>query len=527
MNKSFCLECKGLVPTDRVEREGKVYLVKHCEKCGDTEALISSDAERHFAKRKLDIDHDFGACPNVQCKTCKNHRQPRYAFVDVTNRCNLNCPMCVDGVQNHGFVFEPPLEHFKKIFDHLATFDFTPTIALFGGEPTVRKDLKEIIALSRSYGFPTRVLTNGLKLADEDYCRELVATHAHLLISYDGGNREAYAHLRGTDRAFDKKQQAIANIAKLKRGKISYVSCLSWGINHDRVQELFDFCHEQRDKLHGIYLMPLVSTWKPDDFEYMPERMTTEDVEQLVDDCFPDYQCNFVSLGTASEFTTVTKYFGRDAFPYYGTHPNCESLYILFSDGQKYWPIDHFLRTSFLRLIQAFVNLEKKFRGRETRWETNWIGRALGAIGLKGFALRTMGLARILCTFVRHVRSSRFVKGWGPMKLYHLAALFIERAFGRRSKDSRAAHMNILDTLRVIILPLEDDPIVETERLERCPSTHVTYNPKTEEFQYIPVCSWRLVNKAVLQEIAAAYADLGEEPDEKPNAQPAEAAAAT
>ena len=85
----------------------------------------------------------------------------------------------------------------------------------------------------------------------------------------------------------------------------------------------------------------------------------------------------------------------------------------------------------------------------------------------------------------------------------------------------------MLDALRVIILPLEDDPILETERLERCPSTHVTYNPKTGEFKYIPVCSWRLHNRQVLGEIAAAYAEMGQQPEAEPEPEPAEAPAAT
>jgi len=507
MNQSFCLECRDLVPTRRETREGKVYLVKDCPTCGTTEALVSNHADRHDSKRELDAGYEAETCPNVRCASCTRHRRPRYAFVDVTNRCNLNCPMCVDGVQGHGFVYEPPMEHFQRIFDHLAEFDPKPTIALFGGEPTVRKDILDIIKLSRSYGFETRVLTNGLRLADPEFCREIVETHAHLLISYDGANREAYAHLRGTDKAFDLKQQGIANIKKLPRGKISYVSCLTWGLNHDRVPELLEFAHDQHGKLHGIYLMPLVSTWKPEEFDFVPERMTTEDVEQLVDDCFPGHDCQFISLGLGSEFTVVMGYLGREPFPYSGTHPNCESLYLLFSDGEKYLPIDHFLRTSLPAVAGAFLALERKFRGREKRWETSLIGRALGAVGLRKAALRTLGVSRIACSVVRHVRLSRFVKGWGPLKLYHLGALFLSRLFGARSRESRARHMNVVDTLRVIVLPLEDDPIVETDRLERCPSCHVVYNPRTEEFRYIPVCSWRLHNQQILGEIAAAYAE--------------------
>ena len=528
MNRSFCTKCGEMVPTRRVERDGKVYLTKDCPKCGTNETLVSNDAARHFLKRKLDPGHERPACPDVQCRACEHHRRPRYAFVDVTNRCNMNCPMCVDSVGSYGFVFEPPIEHFQRIFEHLAEFDPKPTIALFGGEPTVRKDLMEIIRLSRSFGLNTRVLTNGIKMADPDYCAELVGTHAHLLISYDGSNREAYAHLRGSDKCFDRKQKAIENVKAQPRGRISYVSCLAWGLNHDRVPELLDFCHGQRDKLHGIYLMPLVATWDKGDFDYMPDRMTTEDVEQLVADCFPGHDVQFIPLGVASEFTTIVRYFARDPFPYYGTHPNCESLYVAVSDGEKYLPIDHYLRTNLPGVAERFLKLEMKLRDREKRWETNAVGRVLNAVRLKGLVLKTLALAGVGWGLLRTVRFTRTLKGRGPGKLYHLGAFLLSRLILRRkSRDAREKHMNLLDALPIVILPLEDNPILETERLERCPSSHVTYNPKTGEFKYIPVCSWRLHSKQVLGEIVAAYAEMGQQPEAEPEAEPAETPAAT
>ena len=525
MNKSFCGSCHELVPTRRVERDGKVYLAKDCPACGTSEVLVSNDAARHFLKRKLDPGTEHPTCPNVQCQACKVHRPPRYAFIDLTNRCNMNCPMCVDSVGGHGFVYDPPIEHFRTIFEHLAQFDPKPTLALFGGEPTVRSDLIEIIEMARSYGFNTRVLTNAIKLADPDYCARLVGTHAHLLISYDGGNREAYAQMRGSDKFFDKKQQAIANIAKLPRGRISYVSCLAWGMNDDRLPELLEFCHGQHPKLHGIYLMPLVATWDTEEFDYKPRRMTTEDVEQLLADCFPDYDVQFIPLGVASEITTLTSLFDRDPFPYYGTHPNCESLYVLISDGEKYLPLDHFLRTTLPGMAEVFLQLEAKLRDRQKRWETSAVGRALNAVGLKRLAFKTLAMGGVLWRLLRYVRFSRMVKGWGPAKLYHTAAfLFNKVVLRKKSREARRKHLNVVDALRVVILPLEDDPILETERLERCPSTHVTYNPKTGEFKYIPVCSWRLHNKQVLSEIAAAYAEMDGEAE--PEAAQAPAATA-
>ncbi|MFW6163294.1 MAG: radical SAM protein [Planctomycetota bacterium] len=197
-NRSFCDKCHALVPARRVEREGKVYLVKSCPDCGETEALVSSDAQRHMGKRALDPGFPCQGCGPLNCPECQHHRAPTFAFVDVTNRCNQRCPVCVDGVPAYGFVFDPPMEYFERIFDYLAALDPLPVICLFGGEPTVRDDLCDIVELARDRGFYVRVLTNGIRLRDEAFCRKVVKSRAHLLVSYDGDNPETYALLRGS-----------------------------------------------------------------------------------------------------------------------------------------------------------------------------------------------------------------------------------------------------------------------------------------------------------------------------------------
>jgi len=507
-NRSTCNTCRQFVPASRAEREGKVYLVKDCPKCGRTETLISSDAARHFSKRALDPGFDYHECA-ANCTQCKAHHAPTYAFVDVTNRCNLNCPMCADSVGGHGFVYEPQIEHFEKIFDHLSHFDVMPTVALFGGEPTMRDDLTDIIRLSRSYGFPTRVLTNGLRLADEEYCRKLVESRPHILFSYDGCNAEAYRQWRRGAKVLDQKLKAVENLNKLPKVKVSYVSCLSAGVNDEQVPHILEFCHRQRAILRGLYLMPLVQVWDKAEFDYEPKRMTTEDVEILLQNAFPGETVNFVSLGVASHPRTLMKYMGGSTMVYFGAHPNCESLYIIVSDGEKYRPIEHYLRKPLPEVAGAFLKLEGKLSDREKRWQGNVTGRMLGALGLRGFALKALGLTQGFLLLVANLRISRVFKGNGLMKIAHAVALPFDLMFSGHASKAMRRHLRAQDPVPVVILPLEDTPILETSRLQRCPSAHVYYDPRTEIFDYVPVCSWRLVNKKILGGIAEYYASKG------------------
>jgi len=522
-NRGFCNSCKKLVPIRREQRDGKVYLIKECPDCGVNENLLSSDARRHYAKRDLDPGHRFTPCGAVKCSTCNHHRRPRYAFVDVTNLCNLNCPMCADSVPGHGFSFDPPMEHFRKIFDHLAQFDPLPAIALFGGEPTVRKDIVDIIRLSRSYGFETRVLTNGIRLADEEFCREIVDARPHLLVSYDGCKPSTYLQLRANEKVLEKKQKAIENLNKLPRAKVSYVTCFSWGLNDKDLPEILEFCHRQRRILHGIYLMPLVQTWDPSKFEFQPPRMTTEDVEQFLADCYPDYDVQFISLGLASQFVALAECLGHDAMPYYGGHPNCESFYLLVSNGERYLPADHYLKVPLNKVVEAFIALEDRLLARKARWQKSVFGKLLGALRLRNALFHLSGKIGLMRTLRPRLRLSRFFKGKGLGKVYHGLMTMLELAVGCKSSKVRDRHMLAREMLRVVILPLEDDPILETERLERCPSVHVYIDPKTQEFKYVPVCSWRLFNKAILKELAEHYNAAGAQAEA---AQPAPVAAA-
>ena len=131
-------------------RDGKVYLTKDCPACGITEALISSNAEVwqrkrerlgiRFAKRPATVT--FSAARAIPTMI------PAIVFIETTNRCNMQCPMCIASVQI-GTDYHPPLEYFDKMFKKLATFKIKPFVELYGGEPTVRDDLLEIIKMAK------------------------------------------------------------------------------------------------------------------------------------------------------------------------------------------------------------------------------------------------------------------------------------------------------------------------------------------------------------------------------------------
>ena len=220
VNNAVCTKCRKRVPSDHAFREGRVFLVKHCPDCGDTESLLSSNPARWERKRELcDFDAEAPVRCTLKCETCRHDHHPRMVFLDVTNRCNMNCPICIANIPGMGFEFHPPLSYFANLFKGLGEMTPKPVVQLFGGEPTVREDLFEIIDLARSNGLEVRIVTNGLKLADEEYCKKLCEAAVPVLLAFDGTKPEIYERLRKNPGAYEKKLKALENLAKYSKSQ--------------------------------------------------------------------------------------------------------------------------------------------------------------------------------------------------------------------------------------------------------------------------------------------------------------------
>ena len=497
-NSGFCNKCKKLVSATTTERAGKVYLAKQCPECGPTETLIASDASRYQSKHALDNEYEYGVC-RLNCLECKHDKQPNIVFIDITNRCNMNCPICINNTPSMGFLFEPPLSYFEKIFDHLAEYDPKPSCQLFGGEPTVREDLFEIIRMAKARGISARVVTNGIKLADEEYCRALVATRATILIAYDGANPEVYRILRGNAKFLALKQKAIENIARTPKAKTVLMSLVGKGFNDQDLGELFDYVHERRGFIRGIYFLPLAHTWKQEDFDLEPERITSEDIEEAVDATFPEDSIEFIPAGFLGQLPNIMKYLKIKPLPFVGAHPNCESMYLLASDGTRFFPVDRYFKIPLTELCHRLLEIERRLERKRQAVKKS-------TLGLKTLRMRLRAGAAVGWALLRAAYVGRFFKGGNPLsKLYHMLALPLSFAVGTRSKVALARHTTAQVVLQLIILPFEDADTLETDRMERCPSAFAFYDPEADAVKMVPVCAWGLHQKATLKRITDYY----------------------
>lgn len=509
MNRGFCNGCGSLVSATQQARDGQVFLVKDCPDCGSTETLISSDADRYLTKRHLDGAHEEPAGCALNCLECRRKNQPSFIFLDITNRCNSNCPICINNTPSMGFLFEPPLDYFEKVFDYFAQLEPRPAVQLFGGEPTVRQDLFEIIEMARSRKLRVRVVTNGLRLANEEYCRRLVESRATILIAYDGANPETYRVLRGNEKYLQTKLKALDNIARVPGAKVALMTCVAKGFNEAELPELLRFCHERRDFVRGVYFLPLAQTWQPDELDLEPPRMTTEDLEILLNDCFPDERIDFVPAGVLGELKAILAGLDATPPPFAGAHPNCESMYILVSDGERYVPLARYLKGTLPEFIDALFEADARVRRVAERLGSGPWGRSLGRIGLRKRYLKLRTLLTLARTLRRNVKVGKLLKGGGVGKVYHLLAAAAGILFRLKSRRILARHTTWQGTLQLIVLPFEDNSTLETERLERCPNAFVFYDPQADRVNYVPTCAWSQHKAPVMRRIADHYAGAG------------------
>ncbi|MEK7269639.1 MAG: radical SAM protein [Planctomycetota bacterium] len=495
-NLGVCETCKRIVKTRHTIENGKVYLTKECATCGTTSALVSSDAAVWQKKRDIfeyKPDEAAHAC-GLNCLSCDHAHRPRMAFLNVTNRCNMNCPICIANIPGMGFEFHPPLDYFRRVLDGLAAMDPLPTVNLFGGEPTVREDMFEIIKMAESRGLRIGIVTNGLRLADEAFCKRVCDSGARVLIAFDGRGVEIYERLRKNAAAYEKKLKAFENLKKFTNRKHTIMCCVARKVNDKHVRDLIDFCHENRSFIANLHMIPLTENWKEGEFS-SDITTTIEDVEEIVREAFPGERVEFIPAGLPHRLKKVFSFFGSPRLTFGGVHPNCESAMIFFSDGERYWPVSEFLKVPMADFCHDVLVAVRNLDARMERLDPKrFFGRWRGRIKI----LRTL-----LPLMRRGFNLRRMVRGRPSAVIFKILAGLL---FGRSLKDLLRKHTRFGHTLGMIILPFEERHSVEAERLKYCTSGFALEDPDTGAIRVIPVCTYPLFRDDLERRIAAKCA---------------------
>ena len=257
--RSICSTCGEIVPAVYEAREDEqVIFARTCPAHGSVETDLGKHAsfyQRSFQVEKLmierygdggdtDISHGLSPFPL---------RKPAgLAILEVTERCNLTCPMC--------YAYSSPSERDYSLaeietrLDQLILVEGKGiSLQISGGEPSVRKDLDKIAAMVKKKGFGhLEMVSNGIRLAREpDFAEKLVSWgFTSVYLQFDSTRPEDIQKLRGED-LWDVRLKAIAALERVSLPSTLAVSLYD-GLNTDQIQQLIHFAWQHPNTVCAI-----------------------------------------------------------------------------------------------------------------------------------------------------------------------------------------------------------------------------------------------------------------------------------
>ncbi|MFW9898120.1 MAG: radical SAM protein [Candidatus Thorarchaeota archaeon] len=226
----------------------------------------------------------------------------------LTDRCNQKCLHCAATVMEHRpeLSTEQWIQIIENVEQTLRKRGRRGCYIWFGGEPTLRKDLKELIKYCGEKGYYQAVSTNGM-LFDEELAKLCADVKmSHVFISYDSVYPKRAAKIRGVPKAYEAAEKAIK--LALKYGHL--VVCT------ETVQkENFNELEEIKEKLGSMGAIPY--------FRAIIKQRTAEinwdEIGLDIDEYKQFYEFKFKHVVEAirkGEATSINKFYIYDMVPF-------------------------------------------------------------------------------------------------------------------------------------------------------------------------------------------------------------------
>jgi uncharacterized radical SAM superfamily Fe-S cluster-containing enzyme len=355
--QSLCPECLKILDATIFEKDSVVYIKKKCPEHGNFQDIYWSDYKQYERANKFEYVGDGLENPRTQtrlgcpndCGICPEHKShTALAIIDITNRCNLRCPVCFATAGTTGYVYEPTKEQIRNMLVNLRNNKPVETEALqfSGGEPTVREDLPELVRTAKELGFRhVEVNTNGLRMAKSvEYCRTLKESGVSTIyLQFDGVTSDVYKFTRGLD-LFDTKKKVIENCRKSGLHSVVLVCTLVKGVNSHQLGDIIKFALDNFDIVRCVNVQPVSLCGRIPEKERKKMRITIPDFMKLVEEQTQGQikPSDFYPVPVVVPVSRSIGSMKNKKYVDFTAHQHCGMATYLFLDGEKIVPITEY-----------------------------------------------------------------------------------------------------------------------------------------------------------------------------------------
>jgi len=129
---------------------------------------------------------------------------PLAALLELTHRCPLQCPYCSNPLELERVAHELTTESWLDVIDQLADLGILQ-VHLSGGEPTVRRDLPDIIRRTTERGIYNNLITSGVAIDRARFFALVTAGLDHVQLSFQDAEPASAAHISHVSDVQEKK----------------------------------------------------------------------------------------------------------------------------------------------------------------------------------------------------------------------------------------------------------------------------------------------------------------------------------
>jgi len=478
--ESLCPKCNKKIKATLIINQNDIVMEKTCQEHGFFKEVLSNDKDFFLRMEKLNFGDGPGilnpqtkqqkSCP-FDCGLCTEHKSTTMmGVIDLTNRCNLKCPICFATADASGYVYEPSFEQVKEMMLNLYNLKpaHTPCLQFSGGEPTLHPKFFDIIKEARKIGFgQIQIATNGIKLTDEDFAKKSSEAGLNTLyLQFDGVTDDIYTKMRGRP-LFEVKKKAIFNSNKYGIRTI-LVPTLVRGINNHQLGDIYKFAIDNINAISTISWQPVALTGRIPEHEKNKMRYTITDLASDTEKQFPYIKKqDWYPLCVTAPFSRFLEVVTGNPQSAISCHPHCGAGTYLIVDTEKG---NHIPLPRFVDVIGLLTKMQEIYQQHQKK-------KYLQNIRAK---LNILNYTKQFEEFYDQEKAPdnvSFKEFFSYMQGFTDRRYFIDNFFKKKKLSEKKWKLLIIASMH-----FQDSYNYETERVKRCVVHYATPNGKLYPF---------------------------------------------